>query len=67
LQLARLEDKLASDMKSNKRLEEFWACVVDWEEKKRYELGVTEKEARDLCEAIADPADGVLQWLKKWW
>jgi HEPN domain-containing protein len=67
LKLAQLNDKLAADMKSNKRLDQFWACVVDWEEKKRYELGVTEKEARDICEAVADPTDGVLQWLKKWW
>jgi hypothetical protein len=54
-------------MKSNKQLEAYWACVVDWEESQRYELGVTEKEAKDLCEAIADPTNGVLQWLRKCW
>jgi HEPN domain-containing protein len=65
--LAKLKDKLDNDMKANKQLEAYWACVVDWEEGQRYELGITEKEAKDLCEAVADPANGVLQWLRKCW
>jgi HEPN domain-containing protein len=67
LNSAKLKDKLEDDMKSNKPLYAYWAYIVDWKEEKRYELGVTEKEARDLYEAIADPRNGVLQWLKKWW
>ncbi len=67
LNLAKLRDKLEDDMKSSKQLDDYWACIVSWEEGKRYELGVTQKEARDLYEAIADPRNGVLQWLKKWW
>ena len=67
LRLAKLKDKLEGDMSSNKQLEAYWACIVDWEEGHRYELGITEKEAKDLCEAIADPKNGVLQWLKKCW
>jgi HEPN domain-containing protein len=67
LNLAELKDKLEIDMKSNKNLDTFWAIVVNWPGEKRYELGVTQEEARNLCDAISDPADGVLQWLKKWW
>jgi len=67
LTLAKLKDKLEGDMKSNKQLDDNWACIVSWEEGKRYELGATEKEARDLYEAIVDPGNGVLQWLKKLW
>jgi HEPN domain-containing protein len=67
LNLAKLKDKLEDDMKLNKQLDTYWACIVDWREEKRYELGLVEKEARDLYEAIADPTNGVLQWLKKWW
>jgi HEPN domain-containing protein len=67
LNLAKLKDKLEADMKSNKQLDTYWACIVDWGEEKRYELGLAEKEARDLYEAIAEPTNGVLQWLKKWW
>jgi len=67
LNLAELKDRLEKDMKSNKDLDTFWAIVVNWEEKKRYDLGVTQEEANNLCDAISDPANGVLQWLKKWW
>lgn len=67
LGLAKLQDKLSAEIKANKQLETYWACIVDWNEAKRYELGVTEQEARDLCEAIADTTNGVLQWLSKYW
>ena len=67
LDLAKLRQNLESEMKSNKQLEAYWACVVNWEEGKRYDLGVSEKEARDLHKAIADPVNGVLQWLNKCW
>jgi len=67
LKAAQLKDRLDNDMKSNKQLEAYWACVVDWDEKKRYELRVTQKEAKDLYDAISDPTNGVLQWLKKLW
>jgi HEPN domain-containing protein len=67
LEAAQLKYQLASDMKSNKQLEAFWASVVNWDESRRYELGVTRKEAEDLCQAVSDPTNGVLQWLKKLW
>ena len=67
LKLAKLKDKLEDAMKSNNQLAASWACVIDWEEGKRYELGLTEKETKDLYDAIADPKGGVLQWLKTWW
>lgn len=67
LNLAELKDRLEKDMKSNKDLDTFWAIVVNWEEDRRYELGVTQEEARNLCDAISDPVNGVLQWLKTWW
>jgi HEPN domain-containing protein len=67
LNLAELKDRLETEMKSNKDLDTFWAIVVNWEEGKRYELGVTQKEAKSLCDAISDPVNGVLQWLKKSW
>ena len=67
LRSAKLKDNLEADMKSNRSLSGYWNSIVDWSEEKRYELGVTRKEAEDLCQAIADPTNGVLQWLKKWW
>jgi HEPN domain-containing protein len=63
--MAELKERLETDKKSNKDLNTFWAMVVNSEEGKRYELSVTLEEAKGLCDAISDPASGVLQWLKK--
>jgi HEPN domain-containing protein len=65
--LGELKDRLETDKKSNKDLNTFWAIVVNWGESKRYELNVSQDEAKSLCDAISDPANGVLQWLKKFW
>jgi|ERR1700691_2377973 HEPN domain-containing protein len=67
LSLAKLEGKLDDDMRSNGDLRAYWNSVVDWNEEKRYELDFKEAETRDLYRAIADPENGVLQWLKKLW
>jgi HEPN domain-containing protein len=67
LGLAKLKDKFEEDKKSNKDLDAYWNSIVNWSEEKRYELELTEKEAADLWNAIADPTNGVLQWLKKCW
>jgi|SRR5216684_1421269 HEPN domain-containing protein len=67
LNLAELKDTLENDKKSNKNLDTFWAMVVNWKEEKRYDLDVKPEEAKNLYDAISDPVDGVLQWLKKWW
>lgn len=67
LHLAELKDQLEADKNSNTDLKTFWAIVVNWDEDKRYEIVVTQDEARSLCEAISDPGSGVLQWLKKFW
>jgi HEPN domain-containing protein len=67
LGLAKLKDRFEDDKKSNNRLDDYWNSIVNWSEEKRYELGLTEREARDLCEAVDDPTNGVLQWLKKSW
>jgi hypothetical protein len=67
LNLAELKVRLEMDMKSNKDLNTFWAIGVNWEEAKRYELGATQDEAKSLCDAVSDPSNGVLQWLKRFW
>lgn len=54
-------------MKSNSDLRAHWNRVVNWNEERRYELGVPEKEATDLYQVIADPVNGALPWLKKCW
>jgi hypothetical protein len=43
-----------------------WAIAKDWSEQSRYELR-TLTEAQDLFDALSDPSDGVLTWLRRHW
>ncbi|WP_141434397.1 HEPN domain-containing protein [Bacillus sp. 03113] len=43
-----------------------WAVVKDWSERARYSRH-SEKDARDIFEAVADPEEGVLRWIKQHW
>jgi HEPN domain-containing protein len=61
LNLAELEDPLNDARRTSNELDAYWAIVVNWQENKRYDLSITQQEARSLCDAIYDPANGVLQ------
>lgn len=50
-----------------RRFELNWNTVNDWNESFRYDLAVTEKRARDMREAVANAASGILPWLKTQW
>lgn len=43
-----------------------WLVAKDWRETSRYETR-SESEARSLYEAVSDPTDGVLPWLRTHW
>ncbi len=43
-----------------------WLVAKDWRETSRYET-TSETEARTLYEAVPDPTEGVLPWLKTHW
>jgi hypothetical protein len=55
-----------SDVAANPSLGTNWQLVKDWDEKSRYQFW-TESQARDLCSAVADAANGVLPWIKRHW
>ncbi len=44
-----------------------WGLVKDWSEQSRYEHGRDATVVRPFYEAIADPTEGVLPWLKARW
>jgi HEPN domain-containing protein len=44
-----------------------WNIVRDWSEASRYDVGTTEKAARDMLAAVGDENAGVLAWLKIHW
>jgi HEPN domain-containing protein len=56
------EERAAAD----KRFAQSWNLVKDWSEKSRYEPH-TQKDARDLIDAIEDSEYGVLAWLQGFW
>ena len=44
-----------------------WSQVKEWSEQSRYELGKAAAFVRQFYEAITDPLEGVLQWIKSCW
>ena len=62
----RLQLQLAVTPAANPALGINWQSVKDWSERARYEQK-TEAEARELFEAVTDPANGVLRWIKVNW
>ena len=67
LGLSRLTEKMRDAKRLNKTVDTYWALVVSWNEDARYETRRSKKAAADLYEAITDPTNGVLAWLKNWW
>ena len=50
----------------DKVFERNWSTAKDWNEKSRYETH-SEREARELYDAITDREHGVLQWINQLW
>lgn len=56
-----------AEVASNPQFGVYWNIVTDWSEESRYDKSVDAKKAGDLIEAVLDPQNGVLIWLKKHW
>lgn len=67
IDVAQLKGELDKESSVNPALDRYWGTVKDWREEKRYELGISEAIARNLFQAITEPTNGVLRWLKNWW
>jgi len=66
VKIAGLEPDLNQEIQRNPDFERNWAVVKDWSEESRYEKH-TDKEAKDLCAAVVNRKDGVLEWIKTHW
>ncbi len=66
LGVAELTQIFDQEVKANAAFEENWKLVKDWTEASRYEIK-TEQKARELYQAVTDPNNGVLQWIKQYW
>lgn len=60
---AALEDRTGRDA----AFQISWNTVRDWNETSRYDHAISEVKARDMHFAVADPASGVLTWLRTQW
>ena len=67
LETAGLKGDIDSEIKTNMTLAANWAIVKGWNESFRYETNILQQQAKGLIEAIDDPQNGVLQWLKNYW
>jgi hypothetical protein len=66
LKSAGLDQELGLAIQANIRLAENWQIAKDWTEIARYRQ--TDRVAAErIYQAIADPVDGVLPWLKARW
>lgn len=66
LGVAGLERALDNAMRSNQSLAVNWSLVKDWTEETRYQVA-SRRQAANLYEALVDPQDGVMKWLRSNW
>lgn len=66
IRVAGLAPDFEGDRRANPELELNWAIVKDWSETVRYEVGITEPQARELYAACTG-RNGVLPWVRKRW
>ncbi len=64
--VADLKATRDADAQANHALYTNWQHAKQWNEKSRYQQK-TSGEARRLFEAVADPNDGVMQWIRARW
>lgn len=66
VKLAGLKTVRFTDSAANGLLGSNWGIVTKWNEKSRYQMK-TQAEAEELYNAIADNANGVMQWIRARW
>ena len=64
--LADLKPDRDADTLANPALKLNWQRVKDWTEQSRYEQK-TQAQAQHLFDAVNDPNDGVMQWIRLRW
>ena len=64
--LAGIKAERDADITANTALGNNWGIVTRWNEKSRYQMK-KQAEAEELYNAIADNANGVMQWIRARW
>ncbi len=66
LVVAGIKAERDHDVAANLALYQNWQMVRNWNEKSRY-LQKTQNQAQELFDAVTDPNDGVMQWIRARW
>lgn len=66
VRLGQLDQLLKSAADANTLFGNDWATTKDWNEQCRYEVK-TAADAHEFFQAITNPIDGVLPWIKTYW
>jgi HEPN domain-containing protein len=66
LEAAGLKSARAQDAAADPLFGKNWMVAKDWSEESRYR-NTTRQKAEKLHAAITDPANGVMQWIRKHW
>lgn len=63
---AQLKGNHQDRLRDSSAFRDNWMIAKDWSERSRYEQK-SEEDARILLQAITDPENGVLPWIKESW
>jgi hypothetical protein len=66
VKMADLEVPRGKAIRTNTQLGTNWLLAKDWNELSRYRNS-TQAQAESMYNAISDPTNGVLQWIKLYW
>jgi HEPN domain-containing protein len=65
--IANLRPAFELERSSDPNLDADWRVVERWNERARYEVGRTPKEAQELLKSIKDRHRGVMRWIETHW
>jgi hypothetical protein len=69
VKLAGLQNQLDNERNTNFNFNTNWSLINNWSETIRYKtIGTsTQVDVEDIINALQDPNDGILTWIKKRW
>ena len=67
LQVSGLQPDFEKELRANSVFQVNWTIAKDWSEVSRYDLTLTQAQARDLYVACTARQNGILSWISRRW
>jgi hypothetical protein len=64
--VAGLGKQLQDELDANPLFTQYWGIAGEWRPEARYDV-VEAAPAQYLLQAVGDPKDGILRWIKQHW